>query len=421
MPVERLKNNATTTLNGAINLAVTTITVADATALPTLTGGDHYRIRIDSEEMIVTAVSGDDLTVTRGAEGTTAASHSDGATVTHNLTKAGLENFGAIDAPFMLVASDARLSGAQPLRTLLPHNELYWPPPVRVGDALDIDAAAQWWRKVGTPTGGVIYTTATASGISTLYGEDLLKCVAAASGDGLKTTWTYANEKRVKSGTYMAVLCAVYLVTASRTVTISLVDSTAATIASTTVTTTGSWQLIALEPGANTLAGSSVDFKATLDGAGTFYVVPLGALISTTASPRALPLSPRGVVYRQQAADSVVKTLTGIGDEATWTDVDCTSVSSACAVMAQLNCALAQTTGTTDYELSVRPNGSSLANALSSTSAALVRDADAEEVRNQILMVLDDQQIFEYFLDRRSGASTLTFGAINLRGWWEWA
>ena len=75
------------------------------------------------------------------------------------------------------------------------------------------------------------FTTATAEGISTLYGEELLKCVAAESGNGLGSTWTYANEKRVKSGRYLSVLCAVYLVTAARTVTLTTLTSVPTTIA----------------------------------------------------------------------------------------------------------------------------------------------------------------------------------------------
>src|SRR5581483_1636059 len=134
-----------------------------------------------------------------------------------------------------------------------PTNEFYWPPPVRSADTLDLDANKQWWRKVNTPTGGVIYTTATAESIATTYGDNILKCVAAASGDGLKSTWTYANERRVKSGRYMAFYVAVYLVTGGRTVTISAVTSTPTTLATQTVTTTGSWQLVKLEPGSTAL------------------------------------------------------------------------------------------------------------------------------------------------------------------------
>lgn len=47
-----------------------------------------FRVRVDDELMLVTAVVGSTLTVTRGIEGTTAASHADGATVTVVVTAA---------------------------------------------------------------------------------------------------------------------------------------------------------------------------------------------------------------------------------------------------------------------------------------------------------------------------------------------
>ncbi len=72
----------TTTLNGAINAAVTSITVADASQLPD--SGTNFII-IDSEEISYTGISTNTLTgCTRGVAGTTAASHSDGATITNS-------------------------------------------------------------------------------------------------------------------------------------------------------------------------------------------------------------------------------------------------------------------------------------------------------------------------------------------------
>jgi hypothetical protein len=74
MPLELLKNNATTTLNGAITNSSGTLVVASASLFPTT---PNFRIMIDSEIMLVTAVSGTTFTLTRGFEGTTAASHVD--------------------------------------------------------------------------------------------------------------------------------------------------------------------------------------------------------------------------------------------------------------------------------------------------------------------------------------------------------
>ena len=69
---------AVTTLNGAIDNAVTSIVVADATAFPA-TGG--FAIQIDNEQMIVTGKSGNTLTVTRAANSTLANGHANGAVV----------------------------------------------------------------------------------------------------------------------------------------------------------------------------------------------------------------------------------------------------------------------------------------------------------------------------------------------------
>ena len=72
----------TTTLNGAINASVTTLTLTDASQFPS--SGTNFII-IGSEEISYTGVSGNTLTgLTRGVAGTTAASHSDGATVTNS-------------------------------------------------------------------------------------------------------------------------------------------------------------------------------------------------------------------------------------------------------------------------------------------------------------------------------------------------
>jgi hypothetical protein len=75
-------NALTTTLNGAINASTTTIVLTSVVNFPS-TGTNH--IQIGSEEISYTGISGNTLTgVTRGARGTTAASHSDGATITNS-------------------------------------------------------------------------------------------------------------------------------------------------------------------------------------------------------------------------------------------------------------------------------------------------------------------------------------------------
>ena len=71
----------TTTLIGAINASTTTIVLTDASQFPS--SGTNY-ILIGTEEISYTGVSSNTLTgVTRGVRNTTAAIHSDGATITN--------------------------------------------------------------------------------------------------------------------------------------------------------------------------------------------------------------------------------------------------------------------------------------------------------------------------------------------------
>lgn len=75
------KNNLSCVLSGAHNAAVTTITVNSTTGFPTV----GY-ITIDSEAISYTGTTGTTFTgCTRGADGTTAASHSDAVQVKHTV------------------------------------------------------------------------------------------------------------------------------------------------------------------------------------------------------------------------------------------------------------------------------------------------------------------------------------------------
>lgn len=85
--MELFANNASSTLNGSITAGATSLVVASAANFP---AGGNFRLLIDSEIMLVTAVSTNTLTVTRGQEGTTAVNHSNGAVVTDILTAGAL-------------------------------------------------------------------------------------------------------------------------------------------------------------------------------------------------------------------------------------------------------------------------------------------------------------------------------------------
>ena len=77
-----------TTLTAQVSNSATTLPVASTSGFP---GSTPYTLILDegtvSEEIVtVTAVASLNLTVTRGADGTTAVSHSNGATVKHGVS-----------------------------------------------------------------------------------------------------------------------------------------------------------------------------------------------------------------------------------------------------------------------------------------------------------------------------------------------
>lgn len=89
--LESYANDFETALASAVTTTTaTTITVAAITGAPT---SGNFRIRVDNELMLVTGGHGTTTwTVTRGVEGTTAATHSVGAIVVHVLTASALQN-----------------------------------------------------------------------------------------------------------------------------------------------------------------------------------------------------------------------------------------------------------------------------------------------------------------------------------------
>ena len=88
MAQEYFANDAETTLVDAIGADATTVIVLSADDFPAFA---QYRIRIDNELLLVTAGAGSTTwTVTRGIEGTTAASHLSDSQVCQVLTAGAL-------------------------------------------------------------------------------------------------------------------------------------------------------------------------------------------------------------------------------------------------------------------------------------------------------------------------------------------
>src|SRR5579872_5776809 len=96
MAKENVTNDAVSSLNVGIGASDSSFTLvaSGGTTFPTVTASNpsYFEVQIDTEIILCSARSGDTFTVAqRGYEGTTAASHAGGATVTHAPT-AGMVN-----------------------------------------------------------------------------------------------------------------------------------------------------------------------------------------------------------------------------------------------------------------------------------------------------------------------------------------
>jgi hypothetical protein len=96
---EVFANNAYTTLSAPVTTTGATTINVSSVGTPGTPGGfpttGNFRILIDSEYMLVTGVSGTTFTVTRGIEGSTAATHTVGAQVTQIVTAGALGALGS--------------------------------------------------------------------------------------------------------------------------------------------------------------------------------------------------------------------------------------------------------------------------------------------------------------------------------------
>lgn len=197
-----------TTLASGISNTATTMTVATGTG-SALMGGvtlatgniDQFTVAIDpdtqSEEIVfVTAVSSDTLTIVRGQAGSSAITHSGGATVKHVLTSSDLTAFEAglnetiplntqTGTTYTLVAGDAgdlvTLTNSSPITLTVPTNASV---PFAVGSQITIIQSG--------------------SGNVTVVGDTGV-VVSSADGDlKLRTQWSAAT--LIKTGTNTWVL-----------------------------------------------------------------------------------------------------------------------------------------------------------------------------------------------------------------------
>lgn len=111
-----------------------------------------------------------------------------------------------------------------------------------------------------------------------------------------------------------------------------------------------------------------------------------------------------------------VKTLTGLGDEDAWTDIDVTANTSASATAALINIFMLDSTSGDVFALHIRANGSSTAKG--SVTARAKTQVTSQIATNTMIVPLDANQIFEYLFDREGGSGTLEFGEIQILGYW---
>jgi hypothetical protein len=371
MPLaEQYQNNSQTTLAEDLDNSETVITVTDGSVFPS---AGQFRVLVDSEIFLVTSRSGNDLTAaTRPQEGTTAATHNNGAAITHVLTAASLAR--VIEQRAGQVVDLAAEAMNFPSR-----------------EGAD-DTQPEWWEEADANATLTEVDTAGET-LTETFGR-ALKVVVATSNSYAYQPYTYADQPRIKSGRSATVAYAVWSV--SSAVARLRLQSSAGSLGVSADTTAAAWTILTVDP--VTLNGTNVQIRLEVD-VGTAYFVPLTA-------------RPRGLIYKA-ITTATVKTLTGIADEATWTDVDCTSVTSNLAVMANLHALLNE--AVSGFDLSVRCNGTNKSsNILTSADAGVIYTRAAE------VILLDDQQIFEYHLDRFTGSSGVDLGVIEVLGFWEW-
>jgi len=277
--------------------------------------------------------------------------------------------------------------------------------PSLVGMDIDLDAAGQWWDKIGTPTTPVMQVDIAGEGITETW-EYALGTVADANGEGFYQRYTYADELRIKAGRRLSAMAAVYVGTPGRIVTMALTTSASSTVAATA--TAQAWTILACEN--LTLNGSYVDLRFTISGAGAFYVVPLGVNIGAKAAP----LPPRGMVYRECVGATAL--ISGVDPGgAGYTDLDCTAYSSALACKLNL-WGLYKNTTRADANLSIRRNGDTTP----AGYTAICRTQNTTSFSAGTMVVLcDDGQIIEWTTNCAAADTENLY--IKLLGWWEWA
>lgn len=169
---ENYINNAFSPLNGAINNSVTSLVVDDGTVFPTA----NFRVRVEDEIMFCTSRSGNTLTVIRGVEGTTAASHADNSEVDSPFT-AGAVSQVRLDTIYAGSGAVARIGSS-----------------VHSADDEFDDETFSGWTKVWHGTAPVV----------TEVEQDHSLSLALASGGAAQQMTAYLKARTIASGDWVS-------------------------------------------------------------------------------------------------------------------------------------------------------------------------------------------------------------------------
>lgn len=197
-------NGAQSPLATSINAGSPSLTVLSALSFP----ATPFRVVVDQEIMICTALLGNTLTVTRGTEGTAAASHAAGAIVTQSVTAADFTAFasggGGGDRWFTLTNSPVAITSSAAMAA---YDTLYVVTAMTaIAPTLPAPATSKWVgiRVDGSSTN---LATITATGGATINGSATLVMWA---GETAELVSDGANWYKI-GGVMLPMSCSLYL------------------------------------------------------------------------------------------------------------------------------------------------------------------------------------------------------------------
>lgn len=194
--IERISSLAKTYLAAAITSGALSVQVVDASLFPSQ---GQFRVVIDSEILIVTAVSGQTWTVTRGAEGTSPAAHTQGAVVTLLFTAGG---FSQMETDRCVLDTTANLSAGLSGRLLMPSDDSSW----RYDNGSTLSVWGPKLHKLKTPVlGNFSWTNQGSATVTAFNGGFTMSTTDTAGG-----TNAHILEKALPTAPYQITLGAIF-------------------------------------------------------------------------------------------------------------------------------------------------------------------------------------------------------------------